>query len=52
MHLHNFLVDIRNRENTNGIDAEIDRSIFVDDMCNNGIVNIDVTNDENRGEGG
>jgi len=52
MHLHNFLVDYRNKLCEGEADNTIDMSIFVDDMCDNGVFNMVVLNDSNRGDGG
>ena len=52
MHLHNFLADYRNSSSAPTVDYALNRSIFVDKICDNGICNIMVTNDDNRGEGG
>ena len=50
-HLHNFLVDYRNTLDDGELDNAFDRSIFVDDMCDNNIFNIVVSNDNNRPSG-
>ena len=52
MHIHNFLIDYRNTLASPESDNEEDRSIFIDEMCDNGINNIVVGNDNHRGEGG
>ena len=52
MHLHNFLVTYRNNTTHSKRTYAIDRSIFVNDMCDNGIFNTVVTNDTHGGEGG
>ena len=52
MHLHNFLVDYRNSSADGEHDNVIDRTIFVEDMYDNGIFNLVVLNDNNRGDGG
>ena len=47
-HLHNFLVDYRNNiENVQTEDCT-ERSIFVDDICNQGVFNTVVLNDNQR----
>ena len=53
-HLHNFLVDYRNKLATNAQELEVsnERNLFVEDICDNSIYNIVVSNDNNRGEGG
>ena len=53
-HLHNFLVDYRNKLATNAQELEVsnERNLFVEDICDNSIYNIVVNNDNNRGEGG
>ena len=45
MHLHNYLVDYCNSISTASEEDEIDRSIFVDDMYDNGIFNLVIHND-------
>ena len=52
MHLHNFLVDYRNSLVDGENDNINDRTIFVEDMHDNGIFNLVVLNDDNRGDGG
>ena len=52
MHLHNFIVTYRNNTTHSKRTYAIDRSIFVNDMCDNGIFNTVVTNDTHGGEGG
>ena len=52
MHIHNFLVDFRNTGNIENDDVMIERNVFIDDMCDNGIFNMVVGNDNNRGDGG
>ena len=44
MHLHNFFVDYHNSLCEGEDDNTIDRIIFVDDMCDNGVFNISSTN--------
>ena len=52
MHIHNFLVDHRMKNNTPVVADTTERERFVDDMCDNAIFNMVITNDSNRGEGG
>ena len=52
MHIHNFLVDFRNTGTIENNDERIERNVFIDDMCDNGIFNMVVGNDNSRGEGG
>ena len=52
MHLHNFLVDYRNSLVDGENDNINDRTIFVEDMHDNGIFNLVVLNDNIRGDGG
>ena len=52
MHIHNFLVDYRLKNSVPVADITHEREIFVDDMSDNGIFNMVITNDNNRGEGG
>ena len=52
MHIHNFLVDYRNKHSVPTIDKTNKREICVDDMCDNTIFNMVINNDNNRGEGG
>ena len=52
MHLHNLLVDYRNNLCEGEDNNEIDRTTCVDDMCDNGVFNMVVLNDSNRGDGG
>ena len=51
MHIHNFLVDNINCSKSNSGDDTFERSMFIDDMCDNDIFNIIVGNDNNRGDG-
>ena len=51
-HLHNYVVDYRNSLVSSEADNYIDGTVFIEDMCNNNIVNMVVVNDNNRGEGG
>ena len=52
MHIHNFLVDYRNKHSVPTIDKTNEREIFVDDICDNAIFSMVINNDNNRGEGG
>ena len=52
MHLHNFLVTFRNNAADSKRIYATDRSIFVNDMLDNGIFNVVVTNDDHGGDGG
>ena len=52
MHLHNFLVTFRNNTADSKRTYAIDRSIFVNDMLDNGVFNTVVTNDDHGGDGG
>ena len=47
-HLHNFLVDYRNNLEDVGKEVYIGRSIFVDDICDQGVFNTVVLNDNQR----
>ena len=51
MHLHKFLVDYRNRLASPDQDNAINRSIFVNDMCDNGISSVVIRNDNYRVQG-
>ena len=48
MHIHNFLVDYRNKLSEGEEDNTIDRTIFVDDIRDNGVFNMVVCNDTKR----
>ena len=52
VHIHNFLVDYRIKNNLPVIEKANERQIFVDDMCDNAIFNMVINNDNSRGEGG
>ena len=52
MHLHNFLVTFRNNTTESKSSYAIDRSVFVNDMLDNGVFNVVVTNDDHGGDGG
>ncbi len=47
-HLHIFLVDYRNNLEDLVKEVSIDRSIFVDDICDQGVFNTVVLNDNQR----